>query len=186
MQWAAQKVKHKMIQRVIHMPSFNISSLAPVVQEPSPLSHVSLTVVLKSKTSSSPPCAPHASVSLRPYSCNFQPSPPALQLQLLRCSRSILTILPTHVVQKFSRCVILSCDHAWIHREDTSLSCTLNPVQYKRVRIHDPGHRATRNAYTTAAGATFLQEEYVWAQTVSISLPRSPCKIQHIQTFTSV
>lgn len=150
----------------------HISSLAPLMQEPSPLSHVSLTTVLKSTTSSSPPCAPHAGVSLSPYSCKFQPSPPALQLQLLRPSRSILTILPTHIVQSFTSCYtqLWPCPNPWgryltkLHSE----ACADTTVC-----IHEPGHRATRNAYTIAAGATFLPEECVWAQAVSISLPRN-------------
>lgn len=102
---------------------FNISSLAPLMREPSPLSHVSLTRVLKSTTSSSRPCAPHASVSLSPYSCKFQPSPPALQPQLLRLSRSIQAILPIDRVQSFSRC----CTQLWPY---------LNPWGIHLTKLH--------------------------------------------------
>lgn len=101
----------------------------PLMQEPSLLSHVSLRTVLKSTTLFSPPCAPHAGVSPSPYSLMQIPTPlpgnPPPQPQLLRCSRSVLTVLPTHTARSFLRSVTLSCDIARVCREDASPSCAL-------------------------------------------------------------
>lgn len=169
-QWLKESHTHTRSSTSISMVS---------MREPSLLSHVSLRTVLKSTALFSPPRAPRAGgVSPCPYSLiQIPPSlpgnPPTFpQPSLLRCSRNILTsILPTQTAWSFSRSITLSCDNARICREDASLSCTLWILcRCESARIPEVGHRATRKAQTTAAGAvSFQQKEGVWAQAVTIS-----------------